>query len=146
MAVSSSLQVVSAYVAALTAQDTDAMDALLAQDFVLDFVHRDAFETNPTFAQETQMFWPTWFAAFPEFDLEISRTVAAEEVVVTQWIFSGTHTGPLETPIFGKRLEPTGRTIRLRGVSVYDVVDGRILRETLYTDLLTLMVELGVEL
>ena len=146
MAVSSSLQVVSAYVAALAAQDTNAMHALLAQDFVLDFVHRDAFETHPTSAQESQMFWPIWFAAFPEFDLEITRTVAAEEVVVTQWIFAGTHTGPLETAIFDKRLEPTGRTIRIRGVSVYDISNGRILRETLYTDLLTLMVELGVEL
>ena len=146
MAVSSSLQVVSAYVAALAAQDTEAMSDLLSNEFVLDFVHRDAFETRPTSAQETQLFWPTWFAAFPEFDLEVTRTVAAEEVVVTQWIFAGTHTGSLDSPLFEKRLEPTGRTIRLRGVSVYDVVNGRILRETLYIDLLTLMVELGVEL
>ncbi len=146
MAVSSALQVVSRYVAALVASDTNGMNGLRAQDFVLDFVHGDAFENRPMSAQEAQMFWPIWFDAFPELDLEVTRTVAADEVVVTQWNFTGTNTGPLDPPIFEKRVEPTGRTVRLRGVSVYDVINGRILRETLYLDLVTLMVELGVDL
>jgi len=146
MAVSSALQVVSTYVAALAERDTDGMNGLRAQDFVLDFVHGDAFENRPMSAQEAQMFWPIWFDAFPELDLEVTRTVAADEVVVTQWTFTGTNTGPLDPPIFEKRVEPTGRTVRLRGVSVYDVISGRILRETLYLDLVTLMVELGVDL
>ncbi len=146
MAVSSALQVVSRYVAALVARDTNGMNGLRAQDFVLDFVHGDAFENRPMSAQDAKMFWPSWFDAFPELALEVTRTVAADEVVVTQWIFTGTNTGPLDPPIFEKRVEPTGRTVRLRGVSVYDVINGRILRETLYLDLVTLMVELGVDL
>ncbi len=145
MAVSSALQVVSAYVAALAARDSDGMNDLRAGEFVLDFVHGDAFENRPMSAEEAQMFWPIWFDAFLELDLEITRTVAADEVVVTQWIFTGTNTGPLDPPIVEKRVEPTGRTVRLRGVSVYDVINGRILRETLYLDLVTLMVELGVD-
>ena len=146
MAIDSALDVVSKYVVALTGRNNDGMNGLRVDDFVLDWVHRDAFENRPMSAQEARMFWPIWFDAFPEFDLEVTRTVAAEEVVVTQWIFTGTNTGPLEPPIFEKRVEPTGKTVRLRGVSVYDVGDGRILREAIYVDLVTLMVELGVEL
>ena len=95
--------------------------------------------------EETKRFWPSWFVAFPEYDFEVTRTIAAEEVVVTQWDFTGTNSGPLELPFFEKPIEPTGRTVRFRGVSILDVSDGLIQRETLYMDLATLMVELGVE-
>ena len=47
--------------------------------------------------------------------------------------------------IFERGLEPTGRTVRFRGVSVYDVSDGLIQREAMYIDLATLMVELRGE-
>ena len=41
---------------------------------------------------------------------------------------------------------PGGKTVRLRGISVYDIGEGLVRRETAYIDLATLMVELGVEL
>ena len=86
-----------------------------------------------------------WFAGFPGgYDYEVTRTVAAEDVVVTQWTFTGDNTGPVEPPIIvEEKLEPTGRTIQLRGISVYDVADGLITRETLYIDYATLLVEFG---
>ena len=146
MTTPSVFEVVSQYLAAVAARDSDRMNSLRSQEFVLDFVHADAYENRPMSAAETQMFWPAWFAAFPEFALEVTRTIAAEEVVVTQWIFTATNTGPLDPPIFEKRIEPTGKTIRIRGVSVYDISHGLIQRESLYIDLVTLMVELGVEL
>ena len=142
---SDALQTIADYVAALASGDHQKMDDLRADDFVLDFVHGDAFEDGPLTAEETQSFWPAWFAAFPEMDYEVTRTVAAPSVVVTQWVFTGTQTQPLEPPILNETLPPSGRTIRFRGVTVYDVVGhGLIQRETTYMDLATLMVELGV--
>ena len=79
-------------------------------------------------------------------DYQITRTIATKEVVVTQWTFTGTHSEPLGPPIFEDPLEPTNRTVMFRGVSVYDIGDGLIHRETTYMDLATVMVELGVEL
>lgn len=76
----------------------------------------------------------------------MTRTIAAEEVVVTQWVFSGTHEAAIDAPIFDPPLEATGKTISIRGVSFYDIKDGLIERETLYIDLATLIVELGAEL
>ena len=141
-----SLEAVTGYLEALAAGDSQAMDAFRAADYVLDLIHRDAFEQGALSHQETRAFWPSWFASFPDMDLPVVRTIAAETVVVTQWIFMGTNDGPLTEPVFDREIEPTGKTIRFRGVSIYDVQEGLIQRETLYMDLATLFVELGVTL
>jgi steroid delta-isomerase-like uncharacterized protein len=120
------------------------MDALRSPDFVMDLVQNDAFQDDPLSAAETEAFWPAWFAAFPEMDFEVTRTIAAQAVVVTQWVFTGTHSGPLGPPAFGRHIAPTGRAVRFRGVSIFDIDEGLIQRETMYIDLATIMVELGV--
>jgi len=145
MTINSTLEIISKYVAALSSGDAASMDTLRAPDFVLDFVHGDAFKNQPLSNIETRGFWPAWFAAFPEMDLEVTRTIAAEDVVVSQWTFTGTHTRPLGPPVFDPPLAPDKRTICLRGVSIYDIQDGLVQSETTYIDLATLMVELGVE-
>ena len=63
---------------------------------------------------------------------------------MTQWIFTGTQTGTLGTPVFDTPVEASGKTIRLRGSSVYDIGEGLIQKETMYIDFATLWVELGV--
>jgi steroid delta-isomerase-like uncharacterized protein len=141
-----SLEVMNGYLEALAAGDSQAMDAYRAPDYVLDLVQRDAFEQGALSHEETRAFWPSWFASFPDMDLQVTRTIAAETVVVTQWVFMGTNSGPLTEPVFETEREPTGKTIRFRGVSIYDVQEGLICRETLYMDLATLFVELGVTL
>ena len=141
----SAFEVTAKYVAAMAAQDTDTMKSFHANEFMVDWVYGDAYENPPSSAEESNTFFPAWFAGFDEIDYEIKRTIAAEEVVVTEWIFTGTHTGSLGPPVFEERLEPTGRTIQFRGVTIYDVDEGLIQRETIYMDLATLIVELGVE-
>jgi steroid delta-isomerase-like uncharacterized protein len=141
----SALEVVADYVAALAACDSETMKALRAPGYVLDWVYADAFGNRPLSAEDTERFWPAWFAGFSESDYEVLRTIAAETVVVTQWIFTGTHSDPIGPPVFDPPHLPTGRTIRCRAVSIYDIGDGVITRETTYLDLATLLVELGVE-
>jgi steroid delta-isomerase-like uncharacterized protein len=136
-------EIVSQLVAALAARDIETMQSLYAEDYVVDWVYGDAFESPPSPAEESAAFFPAWFIGFDEIDYEVKRTIAAETVIVTEWVFTGTHTGPLGPPVFEKQLEPTGRTIQFRGVTVYDVSDGLVQRETIYMDLATLMVELG---
>ena len=138
-----SLEVVSQYVAAMASRETEKMDNLRSEGFVLDYVHDDAFHDQPLSAHDTRVFWPAWLAAFEEYDYEVTRTVAAKEVIVTEWVFTGTHTKPLGPPVFDSVVQATGRTIRFRGVSIYAINDGLIERETLYMDLATLLVELG---
>lgn len=146
MAKLTALEVASLYSAAISKGDYDQMTALRSLDFVMDFVHTDAEGAEPPSVENARTFWPTWLAAFPEYDWHVTRTIAAEEVVVTQWVFSGTHEAAIDAPIFNPPLEATGRTISIRGVAIYDITDGLIERETLYIDLATLIVELGAEL
>jgi steroid delta-isomerase-like uncharacterized protein len=142
---SSALEVVSAYIQALAAGDSQGMDDLRTQDFALDFVNQDAWGSAPLTGEEPRNFWAAWFEGFPEMDFQVTRTIAADEVVVTQWAFTGTNTGPMP-PIIEPLPEPTGKTICFRGISVYDIAEGLIQRETTYIDLGTLLVELGIDL
>ena len=92
------LDVVAEYVAALASRDSARMKALRSPGFMLDFVHGDASDTEPLSADDTMQFWSAWFVAFPELDYQVTRTIAAESVVVTQWTFTGTNSGPLPPP------------------------------------------------
>jgi len=139
-----SLEIITKYVSALCARDNAGMQNLRSSEFKLDWVHNDAFVNQPLNQAETAEFWPAWFAAFSEMDYEVTRTIAAEDVVVTQWTFIGTHAAALGPPVFDPPQEPTGKTIRIRGISVYDIESGLIQKETMYIDLATLWVELGV--
>lgn len=139
----SAFEVVSRLVAAMAARDVETMQSLHAGDYVVDWVYGDAFESPPATAEENAAFYPVWFGGFDDVDYDVKRTIAAEAVVVTEWVFIGTHTGPLGAPVFEERLDPTGRTIQFRGVTVYDVSDGLVQRETIYMDLASLLVELG---
>lgn len=139
----SAFEIVSRLVAAMAGRDLATMQSLHATDYVVDWVYGDAFERAPVPAEESAAFFPAWFVGFDDVDYEVTRTIAAEAVVVTEWVFTGTHTGPLGPPVFEQPLEATGRTIQFRGVTVYDVSEGLIRRETIYMDLATLLVELG---
>ena len=142
----SSLQIVSEFVTAIASRDAVRMNSLCSKDWVLDFVHLDASGTKPLSVEDSQKFWSAWFNAFPnEYDFEVTRTIVADEVVVAQWIFTGTFSGAMEPPVFEKRVEPTGQTMQFRAVSIYDIHDGLITRETLYMDLATMIVEMGIE-
>jgi steroid delta-isomerase-like uncharacterized protein len=140
---SSALDVVAAYTQALALQDHDQMEQLRSADYVLDFVNQDAWGADPLTGEEPRNFWTAWFQGFPQMDFQVTRTIAAEQVVVTQWVFTGTNDGPVPSFI-ASNPQPTGKTICFRGISVYDINAGLIQRETTYIDLGTLLVELGV--
>ena len=137
-------EIISKQIAAMAAQDFEAMESLHAKDYIVDWVYSDAFESPPTSAEESKKFFPAWFAGFDEMDYEVKRTIASEKVVVTEWVFTGVHSGTLGPPVFEEYFAPTGRTIQFRGITVYEVDEGLIQRETIYMDLATLFVELGI--
>ena len=141
-----SLALISRYVSAMQKHDSGQMNELRSTDFVLDLVPGDAFDDNTKTETETKQFWPTWFSAFSEYDYQVTRTIAADTVVVTEWRFTGINTSRLDSSIFGRAVDPTNKTIQFRGVSIYEIEDNLITSESLYMDLATLWVELGIGL
>ena len=60
----SAFEIVSEHIAAMAAKDFDRMKSLHAEDFLVDWVYSDAYETPPSSADENKRFFPAWFAGF----------------------------------------------------------------------------------
>lgn len=139
----SSIDVVTDYLNAAAAGDAAAMARLCSDEFVFDVVHRDASGRDPFNAEGALRFWQNWFAAFSSFDWEIVRAIDADDIVVVEWTFVGKQDGPL-AGLFRFPAAISNKVVRFRGASFFECRDGRIAQLTLYLDLATLMVELGI--
>ncbi|MCP4304521.1 MAG: ester cyclase [bacterium] len=137
------IDLITSYYDAAAAGDANAMARFRADGFVFDAVHRDAAGRDPFNAEGSLRFWRAWFDAFSEFDWEIVRAIVADDVVVMEWVFTGKQDGKLDE-LIGLDARASGRVVRFRGTTFYDVAGGQIVRETMYMDLATLMVELEV--
>ena len=105
----------------------------------------EGFERTELFSSETTIgpdglkeASATWRGAFPDCQLTLEEILAENDRLACHWTFKGTHTGQL------KDLPPTGRTVDVAGLSILHFVDGKVERETVATDMLTLMMQLGV--
>jgi steroid delta-isomerase-like uncharacterized protein len=62
--------------------------------------------------------------AFPDLHVTVQDMVAEGEKVAVLWTFRGTHTGPGY-----EGLPPTGTRVEVRGMTIWRIVDGRIVEE-----------------
>jgi steroid delta-isomerase-like uncharacterized protein len=83
-------------------------------------------------AQELAQWFRDLFAAVPDWKLEVENTVDdGDRQVVVQWHATGTFDGT--TPFLG--IEPTGRSLDIRGVDVIKLdADGKVDTNTVYYD------------
>jgi steroid delta-isomerase-like uncharacterized protein len=79
-----------------------------------------------------------WRGAFPDAHLTLDQLLAEGDQVACQWTFTGTHKGELNgTP-------PTGKTVKITGLSIIDFAEGKMIKEIVAADMLGLMKQLGV--
>jgi predicted ester cyclase len=76
--------------------------------------------------------------AFPDLHVEIDQIIAEGDLVVTAITSTATHQGE----VMG--IPATGKKISVRGVHINKIVDGRIVARWELTDMMGLMVQLGV--
>ena len=76
--------------------------------------------------------------AFPGIELDIKKTHVAGDVVIAEFIASGTHQGDL------MGIAPTGRKVSIPACLVLEIRDGKIYAEREYFDMAHLMQQLGV--
>jgi steroid delta-isomerase-like uncharacterized protein len=62
--------------------------------------------------------------AFPDLRISVQEMVAEADKVAVLWTFEGTHTGSGY-----EGLPPTGTRVRVRGITIWRIVDGRIVEE-----------------
>ena len=80
--------------------------------------------------------------AFPDGRIHGDRYVESGDVVVVEGRFTGTNTGPLESP--AGTLPPTGRPMVLPFADVFRVADGRITEHRIYYDTASMLGQLGL--
>jgi steroid delta-isomerase-like uncharacterized protein len=80
--------------------------------------------------------------AFPDGRIHRDRYVEAGDRIVVEGRFTGTNTGPLQTP--AGDLPPTGRSLDLPFADAFRVVDGRITEHRIYYDTAGMLAQLGL--
>lgn len=70
-----------------------------------------------------------YWKAFPDLEFTITDTVAHDARAVIVWMAEGTHQGTI------MNIPPTGHRVAVRGVSIVDVEDGRVVRGQYIWDL-----------
>ena len=107
-----------------------AFESIFAGDY-------SVFDRHPGLAALRQHF-PPMRIAFPDFRAELKQQLVDGNRVAFQWIFRGTHNGPL------LGVAPTGKTVEFQNVSISRVEDGRIVQYNSEVGWLALLNQLGV--
>jgi predicted ester cyclase len=82
-------------------------------------------------------------AAFSDIAHRYLSYVEQGDAFADEWVFVGTHTGPLVLP-GGVELPPTGKRVEVRGMELVRMRDGKIVVDNLYFDNLAVAAQLGV--
>jgi steroid delta-isomerase-like uncharacterized protein len=128
------------YMAAWNACDVDAMAELVTEDVVW----ADPALPEPARGiPAVQEFMRASFTAFP--DLRFSEPdppclTAAGDLVSWAWTMQGTMRGPVDPPGFA----PTGQNMRVDGVDLWSMREGRIARYRAFYDMTDLARQLGI--
>ena len=77
-------------------------------------------------------------SAFTDPNLDSEEVIAEGDKVVASWSFSATHQGTL------MGIPPTGKRIKWTGITIYRIIDGKVIEEKGEEDSLGLMQQLGV--
>lgn len=77
--------------------------------------------------------WTRELARFPDRELTILHLAAAQDLVMSEWIWTATDSGG-QAITDGRRLPHTGRSIRLRGMEIVTLLGGLIVEYRMYWD------------
>lgn len=79
-----------------------------------------------------------WKQAFPDLQITVDKVVAEGDLVAVRFIAEGTNTGSANS------LPATGKRIRIAGMSILRIVDGKIVEEWPSFDQLDFLRQLGL--
>jgi steroid delta-isomerase-like uncharacterized protein len=128
------------YMAAWNDHDPGAMDDLLTQDIVWE----DPALAEPARGiRAVQDFMRAGWVAFPDLrfdETDVPHRTSEGSQVAWRWRMRGTMTGVLDPPGFA----PTGRSMEVEGVDLWEMRDGRIARYRAFYDLNDLARQLAI--
>jgi steroid delta-isomerase-like uncharacterized protein len=81
--------------------------------------------------------------AFSDLIGETNLVIEEGDIVIGEWTYRGTHTGPFVVAD-GMKIPPTGKAVEFTGVSVCQISDGKFVIMRDYFDSASVMTQLGL--
>jgi len=88
-------------------------------------------------------YWRQMTEAVPGATFETLHAYEAGDTAIDEGVYHGRNTGPLQLPT-GETLPATQKEVRIRGVDIATVKDGRIVDYRLYFDEMDFLAQLGL--
>ena len=121
---------------AWNAHDVKRVQAFLADDYTWE---SDTLPAPARGREAHRQVMEMYLHAFPDLHFEVEQMLACGDCVVTRWLSTGTHKGELMgIPATNRRGEG------IHGCTVHEVKDGKVQRDWVHWDALTLLRQLGV--
>ncbi|MCP8314568.1 MAG: ester cyclase [archaeon] len=111
-----------------------AIDNLLAADFVFNYPPPNVKPNREVYKQVVKVY----FVGFPDFKSTIEDMLAEGDKVAVRWTGRGTHKGEF------MGVDPTGKMVKITGISILRITGGKIVEEWTEMDNLGAMQQLGV--
>jgi len=128
--------VMTAYFDALARHNLDAIAAAWAPDGVCHI----AGQADADGPDAVRAWWAELFGSSPDLRFAVEELIAEEGRVSVRWTARGTFAGPGSY----QGIEPTYARLDLEGLDLFEVRDGRIVREHAYTDGATFARQIGL--
>jgi steroid delta-isomerase-like uncharacterized protein len=131
-------QVGAQFVEAFNAHDEERMREVTAENAVFEApgdVRLEGREATVAYAM-------SWINAFGDARIDVHDEHAAGDWVVQEFVFSGTHTAPLQSP--AGEVPATNRQLRGRGVQIFRVEGDAVADTRLYYDQVDVLTQLGL--
>lgn len=110
------------YSARMTAGDADAVYDYFADDFMSHATARvNPAAVGTDIRPQEHRFWTTAQAAFPDMEFRVDVLIEADDLVVSHWTITGTHTG---APYYD--VPPSGEPVTINGTAILRMRDGMV--------------------
>jgi hypothetical protein len=94
--------------------------------------------------EQIASFYEHFITGFPDVRITPWYKVACDDPAVTEWVLTGTHTGPFLLP-GGRSVEGTGRHVAVRGCCAARIENNKVIAHQHYYDQLELYSQLGFD-
>jgi steroid delta-isomerase-like uncharacterized protein len=119
---SDNLRLLAKYSAAMDAGDTEAVFEFWSPDFHSHVTERVAPErVGEDVRGDEQQWWQAARAAFPDMTFTVELLIEKDDLVVSNWMVRGTHTG---TAFYD--VPPSGKRVTINGTAILRIRDGQI--------------------
>ena len=119
---------------AVNTGNLDAFDDLVA----IDSIDHDPAPGQVAGPDGFKGFFTEMRTAFPDLHVEVETLVADDDQVAFAYTLTGTHNGPFQGN------DPTGKSIKVRGVQISKFTDGKMTERWGSTDEAGIMTQLGL--